>query len=101
MTRYLMGDGTVVATENATQTWEEGTHWDGRHYISLATGTAGHHPTLYRSRKGRYFLEHSSSWQSTPPSAEWVCHHAAIFWLVANDHEIPEDLRELAESISE
>ena len=53
MTTYRMTDGTVVKTQNATQSWEEGKRWDGRNMISVATGTQWEHQMLYRSRKGR------------------------------------------------
>ena len=101
MTRYRMDDGTVVDTNNANQSWDEGTRWDGRNHISLATGTQWDHQTLYRSRKGRFYLEHTSQWEGKTPSAEWVSHRTAVSWLMTNEHKIPEDLLEVAESLSE
>lgn len=101
MTRYRMDDGTVVDTNNAKQSWDEDTRWDGRNHISLATGTQWDHQTLYRSRKGRFYLEHTSQWEGKTPSAEWVSHRTAVSWLLTNEHEIPEDLLEVAESLSE
>jgi len=101
MTRYRMDDGTVVDTNNANQSWDEDTRWDGRNHISLATGTQWDHQTLYRSRKGRFYLEHTSQWEGKTPSAEWVSHRTAVSWLMTNEHKIPEDLLEVAESLSE
>jgi hypothetical protein len=96
-----MDDGTVVKTENATQSWEEGTRWDGNNYISVATGTQWNHQTLYRSRKGRYYIEHTSQWQGSLPHAEWISKHEAARWLLANGEELPEDLAALATEVSE
>ncbi len=101
MTRYRMDDGTVVDTKNATQHWEENRRWDGRNNISVATGSQWEHEELYRSRKGRYYLEHTSQWQGSRDSASWVGNRAAAKWLLANDHELPEDLAPLAEEVSE
>ena len=101
MARYRMDDGTVLDTENSTQHWDESTRWDGRNHISKATGSQWEHQTLYRSRKGRYYVEHTSSYRERTPHAEWVSNHEAARWLLANNHELPADLAELADEISE
>lgn len=59
------------------------------------------HETLYRSRKGRYYVEHDSQWQGSTPSAEWVSNHEATRWLLANDHELPKELAALEDEVSE
>jgi hypothetical protein len=100
MTAYRVED-TIVKTENATQSWEESTFWDGNNHISRATRTQWTHQTLYRSRKGRYWVEHMSQWQGSHPHAEWISPEGAARWLLANDHELPEDLRHLEEEVSE
>ena len=101
MSTYRMDDGTVVKTENATAHWDEDTRWDGRNNISVATGTQWTHETLYRSRKGRYYVEHESQWQGSTPHAEWVSNHEATRWLLANRHDLPEDLAALETEVSE
>lgn len=101
MSTYRMDDGTVVKTENATASWKEDTRWDGSNHISVATGSQWEHQTLYRSRRGRYWLEHTSQWQGSAPYAEWISKRAAAAWLLANDHEIPDDLAAEAEAITE
>lgn len=101
MARYQMDDGTVVDTKNATDVWEEATEWDGRNHISKATGSQWEHQTLYRSRKGRYYVVHSSQWQGRRSHAEWVSNHEAARWLLANDEELPEELAKLEEEIAE
>lgn len=101
MARYRMDDNTVVDTKNATRSWEEATRWDGNNHISVATGSQWVHEQLHRSRRGRYYIEHWSQWQGSTPSAEWVSHRQAAAWLLANGHEIPEELEAEAEAISE
>jgi hypothetical protein len=96
-----MDDGTVVDTDNAKQSWDEATHWDGSNHISVATGSQWEHQTLYRSRKGRYYIERTSQWQGSLPGAEWISKRAAAAWLSANEHEIPDDLKAEAEEVTE
>lgn len=98
---YRMDDGTVVKTENATTSWNEKRRHDGRNWISVATGSQWNHETLYRSRKSRYWIEHESAWQGSTPHAEWVSNHSAAQWLLANNHELPEDLKALEAEVSE
>jgi hypothetical protein len=96
-----MDDGTVVKTENATQLWEEERKHDGRNLISTATGSQWEHQQLYRSRKGRYWLECWSQWQGSRPHAEWISNRSAAQWLLTNGHCLPEDLAALEEEVSE
>ncbi|MGH9627515.1 MAG: hypothetical protein ACRD7E_04020 [Bryobacteraceae bacterium] len=60
MSTHQMEDGTVVGTENATNAWDEHTYHDGSNVISQPTRDQFLHQTLYRSRKGRYYLVHFS-----------------------------------------
>jgi hypothetical protein len=101
MSRYRMDDGTVVDTDNAKQSWDEGKRWNGSNHISLATGSQWNHETLHRSRKGRYYVERWSQWQGSTPGAEWIGHRTAAAWLLANGHDIPDDLVEAAEEVAE
>jgi hypothetical protein len=100
MTVYRI-ENSVVNTENATRSWEEDTRFNGSNHISVATGSQWTHETLYRSRKGRYYVEHTSQWEGSTPHAEWVSPEEAARWLLANGHEVPEDLLAAAESVSE
>jgi hypothetical protein len=101
MSTYRMSDGTVVKTENATQIWEEAKDSNGSNLISRATGSQWLHQTLYRSRKGRYYIEHFSQYQGSLPSAEWVSNEEAARWLIHNDEKLPEDLAALEEQVTE
>lgn len=101
MARYQMDDGTVIDTKNATASWEEDTRWDGNNHVSVATGSQWVHQTLYRSRKGRYYLETVSQWQGQLPHAEWVSPQEAARWLLANGEELPDDLAQYQDEIEE
>ena len=99
MARFRMSDGMVVDTGNASKVWEEDTFFDGSNHISRATGGQWDHETLYRSRRGRYYVVSSTQWQGSVDSAEWVSKEEAARWLLTNDHEIPDDLREVADKL--
>jgi len=108
MSRYSMSDGTVVDTKNASGSWSESTEWDGSNTISKATGTQWNHETLYRSRKGRYYIESTSQWQGSRDSAEWISNEEACRWLLKNeynmddaDDKFPEELKKLVDEVSE
>ena len=106
MSRYRMDDGTVVDTSNATQSWDEDTRWDGSNNISVATGGQWCHQTLYRSRKGRYYVEHTSQWQGSVPHVEWVSPQDATRWLLTQavspaDTGWPADLTPYVDEIVE
>jgi hypothetical protein len=101
MTRYKMHDDTIVDTDLATGTWQEATDWNGNNHISRPTGSQWNHERLYRSAKGRYYLESTSQWQGSTPSAMWLTDENAARWLLLNDHELPEDLARFAREVCE
>lgn len=101
MTRYRMDDGTVVDTARATGFWDEDTTWNGNNWISVATGSQWSHQRLYESRKGRYYIEHTSNFQGTTPHVEWVSPQEATRWLLANEKDLPEDLQQYENVVSE
>lgn len=100
MARFRI-DGTVLDTDNATAHYEEATRWNGRNRISVPTGSQWDHQDLYRSRKGRYYIVHTSQCQGSTPHAEWVSPQEAARWLLQNNHKLPEDLAEFEDEVSE
>lgn len=101
MSVYRMEDGTVVKTENAQKSWEEEKDHDGRNWISRATNDQWTHQQLYKSRKGRYYLEHTSQVQGSRAWCEWISPQQAAAWLLLMEYELPDDLRECAKDIEE
>lgn len=100
MARYDI-EGSIVDTSKASRCWSEDTYFDGRDQISVNTGSEWEHQTLYRSRKGRYYIVSSSAWQGTARTAEWVSPQEATRWLLLNKEELPADLKEYEEAIVE
>ena len=101
MARYRMDNGAIVDTDNANKVWEEDTIWNGNNHIGKATGSQWEHQTLYKSRKGRYYIEYESDWEGSHPHVEWVSREKAARWLLLMNEELPEDLNDLKESILE
>lgn len=101
MSTYKMTDGTIVKDENAVHSWEEDVRWNGNNHISIPTGSQWEHQKLYKTRRGRYWVEHWSQYQGSTPHAEWLSEHEAARWLLQNDHDLPEDLEKLREEIEE
>ena len=99
MARYEMSDGMVVDTGNASAQWYESTYHNGQNTISRATGGQWGHQKLYRSRRGRYYLESWSDWQDVKPSAEWISNEGAARWLLSQDRDLPDDLKEMADKL--
>lgn len=94
--KYLLFDGltctgTAVDTDKAPWYWREPR--DERQQSQQ---------TLYRSRKGRYYIE--TVWQNQWPTsyAEWITPMSAAAWLVHKGcNDLPEDLACLIDEASE
>ena len=101
MARYKMDDGTIVDTKNATLSWEETSDWNGSNHIGRSSRSQWHDQKLHKSRKGRYYIEYLSREQGIMDRAEWVSKNAAARWLLHNDEDLPDDLKELESEVSE
>jgi hypothetical protein len=104
-----MDDETIVDATKAKKSWEEETDWDGRNHISRATGdpwlhdhisrATGDpwlHEKLYKSAKGRYYIETMSAHKA---SAQFVDDREAAAWLLKMEHDLPEDLKKYEEEV--
>ena len=101
MSTYRMEDGTIVKTENATEKWSEGRDWDGRNHVGRSSRSQWHDQNLYKSKKGRYYVEHCSRVQGERDWCEWVSPQQAAAWLLLNEADVPDDLKEAATDIEE
>lgn len=99
--RYKMSDDTIVDTDKAIQNWVEKTHFNGHDYIGRSSASQWHHQGLYRSSKGRYYLEQSSQVQGEKDHAWLISRKDAAAWLLFNDYELPEDLEEFEKEVIE
>jgi hypothetical protein len=102
MARFRIDD-MVVDTANATASYEctPSHRWNGNNHICGHTGSQWEHQTLYRSRRGRYYIVFSSAWQGTLDRAEWVSKETAARWLSLNEADIPAELQEAADEVTE
>jgi hypothetical protein len=100
MARYRI-ENTVVNTDNATQSWDQATYWDGHNHVSKATGSQWIDQRLYRSRKGRYYTVTSPRIDGQRDYAEWLSPQEATRWLLQMEHELPEDLEQYSDEVSE
>lgn len=98
---YRMEDGSVINTDKATKSWSEKRDFDGNNMVSRATGSQWSHQTLYRSRKGRYYIEHSSQWQGSRDYVTWESPQAAAAWMLLMGYEVPKDLQAVAADLEE
>ena len=101
MARYKMDDNTIVDTANATKSWDETSDWNGSNHIGRSSRSQWHDQTLRRSRKGRYYIEYTSREQGVMDRAEWISNRAAAIWLLHNDYELPDNLKEIEQEILE
>ncbi len=100
MARYTI-DGITVNTALSKASWDEDTRWDGSNNISVATGSQWSHEALYLSRKDRYYLVCWSDWQGSRPSAHWLTEVEAARWLASQGHELPAELQQHADDVTE
>lgn len=96
-----MGGMLIFNTDKAVLEYSEAMDWDGRNHIGRATGSQREHETLYKSSKGRWYIESYSDWQGSVPSARYISETEACAWLLKNDHKLPKDLLALQEEVEE
>lgn len=101
MTKYRMDDGTLVDTDRANASWKEARDFDGHNRIGRSSGSQWSWQALYKSRKGRYYIEHTANIDGHRPHVEWVSREEAARFLLLNDYELPEDLAGLDGEIVE
>ncbi len=101
MATYRMQDGTVVKTENAVESWNEASDWNGSNHIGRSSCSQWHDHTMHKSKKNRYWLEKRSRVQGESEYAEWLSPEEATRWLMLNDIELPDDLKQYEEQVSE
>ena len=77
---YKMDDGTIVKTEKSA-------------IIAWAENRLGERETLYKSRRGRYWIERMFPNHGLD-YAEWISKRAAAEWLTSNGKPLTEDLLE-------
>lgn len=92
VTQYII-EGNIVDTNNAVASWADVLDKTETGLVSKYTGSGYHRATLYKSRRGRYYMTHSSTLAREPVWAEWVSPECAAVFLIRNDIELPDDLK--------
>jgi hypothetical protein len=92
---------TIVDTDQSIQQWKESITWNGNNMVSKATGSQWDHETMYRSKRGRYYIERTTQWQGRPNYAYWLSEQEACAWLIINEHLVPDDLLQFVDQIME
>ena len=77
------GSGKWFSEETAEKFEETGEH-DGRNWISNATGSQFEHENLYRTKGGKFILNHWSQWQGTREYYEEISNEQAAIWFSKN-----------------
>lgn len=100
MAKYRM-ENTVVDTDNSTNNWPEERDWDGHNHIGRNSGSQWSFDTLFRSRKGRYYIVHKFATDGDRPYAEWVSPEEAVRFMIVNDHDLLQELTAEADRVAE
>lgn len=99
MAKFALSGGIVVDTETALNKWEEASEWDGAFRISRNVGEPFQHETLYKTKRGTYFVVRRTQFHGSGTRAERLSPKEAATWLTLNDHTLLEDLKEFEEEI--
>ena len=76
-----------------SQSWAEGTRWNGSNTVSLATGAQFTHEHLYRTLGGRWVIETWSQWEGVETTYRFVSTDEAYDWLIRCDYDSEEVAR--------
>ncbi len=79
--------------------FEEDTRWDGNNHISVVAGGQFEHEGLYRTKKGRWVLNHWSQWEGREETYQFVSDDEAREWLLkcGRDEAVEKYFGELEE----
>ncbi len=66
--------------------FEEATRWDGRNNVSVIAPEF-HHEALYRTKGGRWVLNHWSQWQGSEETYRFITDEQAKTWLLKCEHD--------------
>lgn len=98
MKRIALPDGRWFNPDHAEFLCEH-RDWDGKNHISRNTGSQWDHHSLCRTAGGTWILR---TWSDRDGSEDTYCiisHSKAASWLILNEHEIPDDLAEIVDSL--
>lgn len=79
------------------QMFKEGSRWNGRNHISLATSDQFEHEALYITKSGKIIKNCYSQWQGSVETYHEIDTETAFQWFQKNEYTeemLPENLRE-------
>lgn len=81
------------------EAFEEDTRWDGNNNVSVVAGGQFEHEALYRTKAGRWVLNHWSQWEGRPDTYQYVSDDEAREWLLkcGRDEAVEQYFGELEE----
>lgn len=99
MTRIALTDGSGIWFDaDKAELIKEDTFHDGRNWISKATGDQFTHESLFRTKGGKWILNHWSQWQGSRETYVEIDNQEAAAWLAKQELEPHEDCeKEFAE----
>jgi hypothetical protein len=66
--------------------------WEGASITETEPAEGCRHQCLYKSRKGRYWLQDWATWRTPIPFGRWIPSEQAAGWLRENNYRLPHDL---------
>jgi len=90
-------EGYWFDAEKAEQ-FDEESYWNGRNFISKATGNQWEHETLFKTRSGKWVLNHWSNFQGSLETYVEIDEEAAATWFLKQGMDLPEGLEKFAQS---
>jgi hypothetical protein len=85
MSRIALTDGSGRWFSDTTaEVFKEQTWHDGRNFISKATGSQWEHESIYRTKGGRFILNHWSNYQGSQETYREISNEEAAVWFSRN-----------------
>lgn len=74
-------------SEETTEFFKEDSFHNGKNWISKATGSQWEHEGIYRTKGGRFILNHYSDWQGSTETYTEIDNEDAAIWFSKNGLE--------------
>lgn len=92
---YTSGDGSIVDTSRAKQSWDDGSFFQGDsevdsdgQWLGLNTGSEHEHQRLHLDQSGRFWIESWTDYVGDQPKGQWVSRKEAARWYaIAHWHD--------------
>lgn len=98
MDRISLGGGQWFDRDRVQKTYDESQQFDGRNFISNATGSQWEHQELLLTAGGAWILHEWSQWQGSRPTYSEITAEEAARWILCHGgaDDLPAELAEFA-----